>query len=327
MEQVVCKGQLCFSTGPETRQSIPDGFLVCTDGICRGAFSTLPEAYRDLPLLDFGNRLILPGLVDLHLHAPQFAYRGLGMDLELLDWLNTNTFPEESKNTGSFHTPRNTANSSERCSQHCRAVMFATAHTPATEYHGLCWRKAAWRLRGPGQYGSKLPAENLREPSPAAIAETRAGLAGRPLPPHASLRPSCSAFFRPGENTGLEPTCRCKISNWRNCPGESSSARLHRASRISMSASVSWTPVASWHCVEPEELSILRSSGAASSESNMNLIGARSTCRQTSGRRAASRPGLGPGRRQRLSLLFRAMAPRRVTRHFTWLPWATPEAP
>lgn len=95
MEQVVCKGQLCFSTGPETRQSIPDGFLVCTDGICRGAFSTLPEAYRDLPLLDFGNRLILPGLVDLHLHAPQFAYRGLGMDLELLDWLNTHTFPEE----------------------------------------------------------------------------------------------------------------------------------------------------------------------------------------------------------------------------------------
>ena len=43
MEQVVCKGQLCFSTGPETRQSIPDGFLVCTDGICRGAFSIFPS--------------------------------------------------------------------------------------------------------------------------------------------------------------------------------------------------------------------------------------------------------------------------------------------
>ena len=36
-------------------------------------------------------------MTDLHVHAPQFAFRGLGMDLELLEWLNTYTFPEESK--------------------------------------------------------------------------------------------------------------------------------------------------------------------------------------------------------------------------------------
>ena len=97
MENFVCKGQLFFSTGPNGHRCIPNGFLVCTEGLCQGAFPVLPEAYRDLPLLDFGDRLILPGLVDLHLHGPQFAYRGLGMDLELLDWLNTHTFPEEAK--------------------------------------------------------------------------------------------------------------------------------------------------------------------------------------------------------------------------------------
>ena len=36
-------------------------------------------------------------MTDLHIHAPQFAFRGLGMDMELLEWLNTYTFPEESK--------------------------------------------------------------------------------------------------------------------------------------------------------------------------------------------------------------------------------------
>ena len=134
MENFVCKGQLFFSTGPNGHRCIPNGFLVCTEGLCQGAFPVLPEAYRDLPLLDFGDRLILPGLVDLHLHGPQFAYRGLGMDLELLDWLNTHTFPEEAKFRdlayagpayrqfvaalqGSFTT---------------RAAIFATAHTEAT---------------------------------------------------------------------------------------------------------------------------------------------------------------------------------------------------
>ena len=34
---------------------------------------------------------------DLHLHAPQYAFHGMHMDLELLDWLNTVTFPEEAR--------------------------------------------------------------------------------------------------------------------------------------------------------------------------------------------------------------------------------------
>ena len=31
---------------------------------------------------DCTGRLVLPGLVDLHVHASQFAYRGTGMDVE-----------------------------------------------------------------------------------------------------------------------------------------------------------------------------------------------------------------------------------------------------
>ena len=55
MENFVCKGQLFFSTGPNGHRCIPNGFLVCTEGLCQGAFPVLPEAYRDLPLLDFGD--------------------------------------------------------------------------------------------------------------------------------------------------------------------------------------------------------------------------------------------------------------------------------
>ncbi len=53
--------------------------------------------YKDIEIIDFQDKLIIPGFVDIHLHAPQINNIGLGADLELLDWLNTYTFPEESK--------------------------------------------------------------------------------------------------------------------------------------------------------------------------------------------------------------------------------------
>lgn len=40
---------------------------------------------------------ILPGFVDLHVHAPQWAQAGTALDIPLYDWLNTYTFPLESR--------------------------------------------------------------------------------------------------------------------------------------------------------------------------------------------------------------------------------------
>ncbi len=40
---------------------------------------------------------LLPGMVDLHVHAPQWAQSGTALDIPLADWLNTYTFPLEAK--------------------------------------------------------------------------------------------------------------------------------------------------------------------------------------------------------------------------------------
>ena len=58
-------------------------YLVCIDGKVEGIFQTLPECYTGILVEDKGDQLIIPGLVDLHVHAPQYAFRGLGMDLEI----------------------------------------------------------------------------------------------------------------------------------------------------------------------------------------------------------------------------------------------------
>ena len=61
------------------------------------SITQLPEQFHGIPCEDFNNCLIVPGMNDLHLHAPQYAFHGMYMDLELLDWLNTVTFPEEAR--------------------------------------------------------------------------------------------------------------------------------------------------------------------------------------------------------------------------------------
>ncbi|PQE27442.1 guanine deaminase protein [Rutstroemia sp. NJR-2017a BVV2] len=42
-------------------------------------------------------QFIIPGFVDTHNHAPQWAQRGLGRGLEILDWLDQVTFPNEAR--------------------------------------------------------------------------------------------------------------------------------------------------------------------------------------------------------------------------------------
>lgn len=135
MGNSVIRGNLCYSHDRDTVIIRPNTYLVCEDGVCAGIFDTLPERYAALPLTDFGDRLVLPGLIDLHVHAPQFAFRGLGMDMELLDWLNTYTFPEESKYAQLDYADRAYSQfvSHLRRSATTRAVCFATIHTPATE--------------------------------------------------------------------------------------------------------------------------------------------------------------------------------------------------
>lgn len=39
----------------------------------------------------------MPGLVDTHIHASQYSYAGTALDMPLLQWLNTYTFPVESR--------------------------------------------------------------------------------------------------------------------------------------------------------------------------------------------------------------------------------------
>ena len=97
MRNYVLRGNVCYSKTSSELVIVESGFVVCENGKCAGVFEELPECYASFPCCDYKDMMIIPGLVDLHVHAPQYAFRGLGMDLELIDWLNTYTFVEEAK--------------------------------------------------------------------------------------------------------------------------------------------------------------------------------------------------------------------------------------
>lgn len=135
MNAFVLKGTICYSRSQTEIAVFPDSYVVCEKGVSRGVYPTLPEAYQALPLMDYGDKLILPGLVDLHIHAPQYAFRGTGMDLELMDWLQSQAFPEEAKYSDLDYAQRAYGQFAQhlRNSATTRACVFATRHREATE--------------------------------------------------------------------------------------------------------------------------------------------------------------------------------------------------
>lgn len=48
-------------------------------------------------LFSFLSEFFMPGLVDTHIHAPQYSFTGTRVDLPLLQWLTSYTFPMEAK--------------------------------------------------------------------------------------------------------------------------------------------------------------------------------------------------------------------------------------
>jgi len=57
----------------------------------------LDKYSKDSNFIDFKDKVLLPGFIDLHIHAPQWPQAGLALDDELSHWLNNFTFPLESK--------------------------------------------------------------------------------------------------------------------------------------------------------------------------------------------------------------------------------------
>ena len=130
----ILKGNVCHTKEFNKLDLHENSYVVCVDGISKGIFDVIPEEYASLPLYDFKDSLIFPGMIDLHIHAPQYSFRGMCMDLELMDWLNSYTFPEEEKYENLDYAEKAYKIFVENMKKGAttRSCIFATRHRNAT---------------------------------------------------------------------------------------------------------------------------------------------------------------------------------------------------
>lgn len=135
MNPVILHGTIVHTPTKEVFDCHPGSYLISEDGKVTGIFQELPEKYKNVPVLDYGNSLILPGLCDMHVHAPQFVYRGLGIDLQLMEWLDRYAFPTEARFADLSYARIYYEAFADALAKNgtTRAVIFGTLHAPATE--------------------------------------------------------------------------------------------------------------------------------------------------------------------------------------------------
>lgn len=83
---------------PAALEAFSDGAVAFEDGVilATGDYERVRAEHPGAALVDARDAVLLPGLVDAHVHYPQLPVIG-AMGLQLLDWLQTRALPEEAR--------------------------------------------------------------------------------------------------------------------------------------------------------------------------------------------------------------------------------------
>ena len=128
------KGSFIYSIDKDNIEIKENQYLLIRDGKSEEFYKEIPSRLKNIQIEDYGDNIIIPGLIDLHIHAPQYAFRGMGMDMQLLDWLNTYAFKEEGKYRDLEYAKKQYSKfvSDVKNSATTRLSIFATLHKDAT---------------------------------------------------------------------------------------------------------------------------------------------------------------------------------------------------
>ena len=130
----IYRANIIFTPQSNHFEVVPHGYIAVDDGQVEGVYSELPQHLSDYAVTDWGDRLLIPAMNDMHVHAPQYRNQGIAMDLELLPWLQNYTFPEEMKYADTGYAERMYRRFVRDLWRFgtMRSCVFATIHTEST---------------------------------------------------------------------------------------------------------------------------------------------------------------------------------------------------
>ena len=113
-----------------------DGAILIRDGLvaASGAAADIIAQAPDAPVTDHRPHLMMPGFIDAHIHMPQ-AQVIASWGAQLLDWLNTYTFPAESKFSDPAHATRIAGAFLDELLRHgtTTAVAYCSSHPASVD--------------------------------------------------------------------------------------------------------------------------------------------------------------------------------------------------
>ncbi len=127
----------------------PDGLLVIRDGRIAecGPAAELLKSDTPMDVIDYSGRLLLPGFIDLHVHYAQTKIIG-SYGRELLDWLQTYTFPEELKFRSKAYADEVAEFFFDQLLSHGTTSVQSFATTSPSSVHAFFQRARALKVRG-----------------------------------------------------------------------------------------------------------------------------------------------------------------------------------
>ena len=132
----VYKAHILYTKEKSHFEVLENGYIaVDADGRVAGVSTDLASLdCEGAEVVDFGDRLLIPAMNDMHVHAPQYRNQGIAMDMELLPWLQSYTFPEEMKYLNPAYAERMYRRFVRDLWRFgtMRACVFATIHTDST---------------------------------------------------------------------------------------------------------------------------------------------------------------------------------------------------
>jgi guanine deaminase len=144
MTQTLLRGRLLsFVRAPqsladgESYRYETDGGLLMENGliVASGPYAEIKaKASNDTVEIDHRPHLIMPGLIDMHLHFPQMQVIA-SYAANLLEWLNTYTFPEECRFVESAHAERIATHFYDELIRHgtTTAVAYCSVHKTSAD--------------------------------------------------------------------------------------------------------------------------------------------------------------------------------------------------
>jgi guanine deaminase len=126
-----------FSTGIEDATQINSaGGVLIKDGRIAdlGDGATLSKSHPDATVTHYGDKVIMAGFVDAHVHYPQTAMIA-SWGKRLIDWLNSYTFPEEMKFSDPAYASEIAARYLDLTASHGTTTMcsFGTIHAASVD--------------------------------------------------------------------------------------------------------------------------------------------------------------------------------------------------